>query len=57
MEITVTAGDIGWFEADAIIVNILEGMEDLSGDLSAIDGALDGGECQDPGRDAGICHS
>ena len=46
MEITVTAGDIGRFEADAIIVNILEGMEDLSGDLSAIDGALDGGISQ-----------
>jgi len=46
LEITVTAGDISRFEADAIIVNLLEGTEDLSGDLSVVDGALDGGISQ-----------
>ena len=43
MEISVAAGDISRFEADAIIINILEGTEDLSGVLSVIDSALDGG--------------
>ncbi len=43
MEITVIAGDISRFEADAIIVNLFEGTEDLSGNLAVIDAALDGG--------------
>ena len=43
MEIAVTVGDISRFEANAIIVNLFEGTEDLSGDLAAIDAALDGG--------------
>jgi len=43
LEIAVTVGDISRFEANAIIVNLFEGTEDLSGDLAAIDAALDGG--------------
>jgi len=43
LEIAVTTGDISRFEADAIIVNLFEGTEDLSGDLAAIDAALDAG--------------
>ncbi len=43
MEIKVTTGDINHFEADAIILNLVEGTEELSGDLSVIDDALDGG--------------
>ncbi|UCB43588.1 MAG: leucyl aminopeptidase [Dehalococcoidales bacterium] len=43
MEIAVTDGDISRFEADAIVVNLLEGTEDLSGNLAIIDAALDGG--------------
>ncbi len=46
MEITVATGDIGRFEADAIMVSLLEGTEDLSGTLSVIDDALDGGISQ-----------
>jgi leucyl aminopeptidase len=46
LEITIAAGDISQFEADAIILNLLEGTEDLSGDLSAIDSSLDGGISQ-----------
>ncbi len=43
MEIIVTTGDISQVEADAIIINLVEGTEELSGDLSVIDDALDGG--------------
>jgi leucyl aminopeptidase len=46
LEIIVTAGDISQFEADAIILSLLEGTEDLSGTLSVVDGALDGGISQ-----------
>jgi leucyl aminopeptidase len=43
LEIIVTTGGISQFEADAIVLNLVEGTEELSGDLSVIDGALDGG--------------
>jgi leucyl aminopeptidase len=46
LEIAVTAGDISRFEADATIVNLFEGTEYLSGELAAIDAALDGGISQ-----------
>jgi len=42
LEIAVTVGDISQFEADAIIVTLFEGAEYLSGELAAIDVALDG---------------
>ena len=46
MEIAVTAGDISRFDADAIIVNLFEDTEYLSGELAAIDATLDGGISQ-----------
>jgi leucyl aminopeptidase len=46
LEITVTTGDISQFEVDAVILNLLEGTEGLSGTLSVVDGALDGGISQ-----------
>jgi leucyl aminopeptidase len=42
LEITVTTGDISRFEADAIILNLVEGTENLSGILSVVNEALDG---------------
>ena len=42
MEIKVAAGDIAKIKADAIIVNLFEGMERPEGDTAAVDEALDG---------------
>ncbi len=42
MEIKVIAGDITKIETEAIMVGFFEGMERPSGDLAAIDQALDG---------------
>jgi len=46
LEITVTIGDISQFEADAIVLNLLEGTKELNGILSVVDDALDGGISQ-----------
>ncbi len=42
MEIKVIAGDIAQIEADAIVVNLFEGVEQPSGATAAVDKALDG---------------
>ncbi|MFW6118355.1 MAG: leucyl aminopeptidase [Chloroflexota bacterium] len=42
MEIKVIVGDIAQIEADAIVVNIFEGVEQPSGATAAVDRALDG---------------
>jgi leucyl aminopeptidase len=42
LEIAITTGDISQFEADAIILNLLEGAENPGGILSVVDKALDG---------------
>ena len=42
MEINIIVGDIDKIEADAIVVNFFEGMEQLDGDIATIDKALDG---------------
>ena len=42
MEIKVIAGDIAQIEADAIVVNIFEGVEQPGGATAAVDKALDG---------------
>ena len=42
MEIKVIAGNIARIKSSAIIVNFLEGMEQLDGDIAIIDKALDG---------------
>ena len=42
MEISVSVGDISSIEADAIVVNLFEGTENLDGEIGAIDRALDG---------------
>ena len=42
MEIKVIAGNIAEIEASAIVVDLFEGTECLSGDISAIDSALGG---------------
>jgi len=42
LEIKVIAGDIAQIEADAIVVNIFEGVEQPSGATAAVDKALDG---------------
>ena len=42
MEIKVIAGDIVQIEADAIVVNIFEGVEQPGGATAAVDKALDG---------------
>ena len=42
MEIKVIAGDIAQIEADAIVVNLLEGVEQPGGATAAVDKALDG---------------
>jgi len=42
MEIKVIAGNIAEIKASAIIVNFVEGMERLDGDIATIDKALDG---------------
>ncbi len=42
MEIKVTVGDIAQIEADAIVVNLFEGVEQLGGATAAVDKALDG---------------
>jgi len=42
LEIKVTAGDIAQIEADAIVVNLFEGVEQPGGATAAVDKALDG---------------
>jgi leucyl aminopeptidase len=42
LEIKVTVGDIAQIEADAIVVNLFEGVEQLGGATAAVDKALDG---------------
>jgi leucyl aminopeptidase len=42
LEIKVTVGDIAQIEADAIVVNLFEGMEQPGGATAAVDKALDG---------------
>ena len=42
MEIKVTVGDIAQIEADAIVVNLFEGVEQPGGATAAVDKALDG---------------
>ena len=42
METKVIAGDIASIEADAIIVNHFEGMENLEEETAAVDRLLDG---------------
>ena len=42
MEINVIAGDIAQIEADAIVVNLFEGVEQPGGATAAVDKALDG---------------
>ena len=42
MEIKVIAGNIAEIEAGAIVVDLLEGTERLSGDIAGIDSALGG---------------
>jgi leucyl aminopeptidase len=42
LEIKVIAGDIAQIEADAIVVNLLEGVEQPGGATAAVDKALDG---------------
>ena len=42
MEIEVIKGDISQVEADAIVVNLFEGVESTSGATAAVDKALDG---------------
>ena len=43
MEVKVIAGDITQIEADAIVVNLFEGVGQLGGATAAVDKALDGG--------------
>jgi len=43
MEVKVIAGDITQIEADAIVVNLFEGVEQPGGATAAVDKALDGG--------------
>ncbi|MFW6105574.1 MAG: leucyl aminopeptidase [Chloroflexota bacterium] len=42
MDIKVTVGDIAQIEADAIVVNLFEGVEQPGGATAAVDKALDG---------------
>jgi leucyl aminopeptidase len=42
LEIKVTVGDIAQIEADAIVVNLFEGVEEPDGATAAVDKALDG---------------
>jgi leucyl aminopeptidase len=42
LEIKVIVGDIAQIEADAIVVNLFEGVEQLGGATAAVDKALDG---------------
>jgi leucyl aminopeptidase len=42
MEIKVVAGDVAQIEADAIVVNLFEGVTQLGGATGAVDKALDG---------------
>jgi leucyl aminopeptidase len=42
LEISVIAGDIAQIEADAIVVNLFEGVEQPGGATAAVDKALDG---------------
>ncbi|MBA7636408.1 hypothetical protein ES703_44026 [subsurface metagenome] len=42
MEIKVIAGNMANIKASAIIVNFVEGIERLDGDIATIDKALDG---------------
>lgn len=65
MEIKVIAGDIAQVEADAIVVNLLEGTEQPSGATAAVDKALDGaigylisqGEIRGKLGEVGIVHT
>jgi len=42
LEIKVIVGDIAQIEADAVVVNLLEGVEQPGGAIAAVDKALDG---------------
>jgi len=42
LEIKVIVGDIAQIEADAIVVNLFEGVEQPGGATAAVDKALDG---------------
>ena len=65
MEINVVAGDITQIEADAIVVNLFEGVERPGGATGAVDKALDGaitelieqGEIKGKSGEVGIIHS
>ena len=65
MEVKVIAGDITQIEADAIVVNLFEGVGQLSGATAAVDKALDGtvirlisnGEVKGKFGEVGIIHT
>jgi len=65
MEVKVIAGDITQIEADAIVVNLFEGLGQLSGATAAVDKALDGtvirlisnGEIKGKFGEVGIIHT
>ena len=65
MEIKVIVGDIAKIEADAIVVNLFEGVEQAGGATAAVDKALDGvisslisrGEIKGKFGEVGIVHT
>ena len=65
MEIKVVAGDIAQIDADAIVVNLFEGLEQPGGATAAVDKALDGaiislisrGEIKGKFEDISIVHT
>jgi len=65
MEIKVVAGDIAQIEADAIVVNLFEGVTQPGGATGAVDKALDGaitslisrGEIKGKFEEVGIVHT
>ncbi len=65
MEVKVIAGDITQIEADAIVVNLFEGVEQPGGATAAVDKALDGtvtrlisnGEVKGKFGEVGIIHT
>ena len=65
MEIKVIAGDIAQVEADAIVVSLFEGVEEINGATASVDKALDGvigglirrGEMKGKLGEVGIVHT
>jgi leucyl aminopeptidase len=65
LEIKVTTGDITQVEADAVVVNLFEGVEQPAGAAAAVDKALDGaigqlirqGEIKGKAGEVGIIHT